>query len=123
MIGYTTLGTNDLEKATAFYNALFVDLGAKSFSPREGMMFWSTGQDSAGLAICNPYDGNAASVGNGTMVSIRVDDVETVAKLHAKALELGGTNEGDPGPRGGGSINIGYFRDLDGNKLALFCNP
>ncbi len=120
MIGYATLGTNDLDKAVAFYGALFADLGAKQFPGRDGMMMWSISRDKPMLAVCKPFDGNAAGAGNGSMVALRVDDAETVAKLHAKALELGGSNEGDPGPRGGSGLTFGYFRDLDGNKMAFF---
>ena len=70
--------------------------------------------------MITPYDGKPATVGNGTMVAIVVDSPDKVHALHAKALELGGANEGDPGPRGG-SFYAGYFRDLDGNKLNAFC--
>ena len=73
----------------------------------------------AGLAVTRPYDGNAATVGNGVMVALRAPSKETVDALHAKALELGGQDEGAPGPRGDG-FYAGYFRDLDGNKLNAF---
>lgn len=120
MIGYTTIGTNDLEKAVAFYDALFADLGLKQIVPNEHIVLWSKRRDGAMFAVAKPFDGNAASVGNGTMVALRFDDADTVAKLHAKALELGGSDEGAPGPRADGSLTFGYVRDLDGNKLAFF---
>ena len=69
----------------------------------------------------NAFDGNPATVGNGVMVALAVDSPETVGKLHAKAIELGGTDEGAPGPRGEGGFYAGYFRDPDGNKLNVFC--
>ena len=73
------------------------------------------------FAIAKPFDGNAATVGNGTMVAINVGTTEAVDRMHAKALELGGKDEGAPGPRGGGPFYGGYFRDLDGNKLVAYC--
>ena len=120
MIGYTTIGTNDLEKATAFYDALFADLGVKKITPNERLVLWSSKAGAAMIGVIKPFDGQAATVGNGTMVALMVDDGETVAKLYAKALELGGSDEGEVGPRGGGAMTFGYARDLDGNKLAFY---
>ncbi len=120
MIGYTTLGTNDLARATAFYDALFADLELKKITPNDRLVLWSSKAGAAMMGIIEPYDGQPATVGNGTMVALMVDSPETVAKLHAKALELGGSDEGEVGPRGGGNMTFGYFRDLDGNKLAVY---
>ena len=118
MIGYTTLGTNDLEKATAFYDALFEDLSLKKIMPNDRLVLWSSKAGAAMLGIIIPFDGNPATNGNGNMVAILLNDAETVAKLHAKAIELGGLDEGEVGPRAG--MTFGYFRDLDGNKLAFY---
>jgi len=118
MIGYTTLGTNDLEKATEFYDALFKDLGLKKITPNDRLVLWSSKAGAAMLGIIKPFDGEAATSGNGFMVALLVNDAETVAKLHARALALGGVNEGAVGPRGG--MTFGYFRDLDSNKLAVY---
>ena len=96
MIGYTTHGTNDLEKAVAFYDALFADLDVKQMVPNERIVLWSKKPGGAMLAVAKPFDGEAASVGNGTMVALSVDSAETVATLHAKALELGASDEGAP---------------------------
>ncbi len=120
MMGYTTLGTNDLEKAAAFYDALFADLGLKKITPNDRLVLWSSQAGAAMLGVIKPFDGQPATAGNGTMVALMVDDAETVAKLHAKALALGGSDEGEVGPRGGGAMTFGYFRDLDGNKLAFY---
>jgi catechol 2,3-dioxygenase-like lactoylglutathione lyase family enzyme len=120
MIGYTTIGTNDLEKAAAFYDALFADLGLKKITPNDRLVMWSSKAGAAMLGVIKPFDGEAASVGNGTMVALMVDDAETVAKLHARALALGGSDEGEVGPRGGGGMTFSYVRDLDGNKLAFY---
>lgn len=120
MIGYTTLGTNDLERATAFYDALLGELGAKRVLTDERMRFWGAGPGKTLLAVYIPYDEKPATHGNGSMVALDAGSREMVDRLHAKALELGGTDEGPPGPRGDGSFYGGYFRDPDGNKLVAF---
>ena len=120
MIGYATLGTNDLERAKGFYDALFGELGVKRMMEMEHMVGWGTGFDKPMVAAIKPHDGNAATVGNGTMIALLVEKPEQVDALHAKALALGGADEGAPGPRGG-AFYVGYFRDLDGNKLNFFC--
>jgi predicted lactoylglutathione lyase len=119
MIGYVTLGANDVEKAAAFYDELLGLIGAKRFMETEKFVAWSTGPKSPALSVTTPFDGNDATVGNGVMVALAVDSTEKVDALHAKALELGGADEGAPGPRGGG-FYAAYFRDLDGNKLNAF---
>ncbi|MCC5887413.1 MAG: VOC family protein [Gammaproteobacteria bacterium] len=119
MIGYITLGTGNLGTAGAFYDALLAELNGKRFMSDDRMIIWGTEPGAPMLAVCTPYDGKPASVGNGTMVAISGGDEDTVRKLHRKALELGAANEGDPGPRGQGFFGA-YFRDLDGNKLCVF---
>lgn len=121
MIGYVTLGTNDLEKAVSYYDQLFGTIGAGRFLETEQFVAWSTGMDQAGVSITKPFDGKPATVGNGTMVAIMLDSTEKVDAFYKKAIELGGTCEGAPGPRGEMSgFYAGYFRDLDGNKLNAF---
>ncbi len=120
MIGYVTLGSNDVPRAAKFYDELLAIIGAKRMMEADNFVAWATGPTAPAISVITPYDGNAASVGNGTMVAIVVDAPEKVHALHAKALELGGANEGDPGPRMG-PFYAGYFRDLDGNKLNAFC--
>ncbi len=120
MIGYVTLGTNDLEKAAGFYDELLELIGAGRFMEEESFVAWATSPTTPGLSVTRPYDGNPATVGNGVMVALLVKSPEQVNALHSKALELGGTDEGAPGARGGG-FYAGYFRDLDGNKLNAFC--
>lgn len=119
MIGYVTLGTNDLSKAAAFYDALLGELGATRFLDTEAFIAWSVAPGEPALSVTKPFDGNPASVGNGAMVALVVDSKEKVDAMHARALELGASNEGDPGPRGEGFYGA-YFRDLDGNKLNFF---
>jgi predicted lactoylglutathione lyase len=70
--------------------------------------------------VLTPFDGKPATVGNGVMVALYVDSRAKVDALHARALELGGSDEGAPGPRGDSGFYAGYFRDLDGNKLNAF---
>ena len=119
MIGYVTLGTNKMDEAAAFYDALLAELGAGRMMEAETFIAWGSGMGSPAISIIKPADGNAATAGNGVMVAIAVDSPEKVDALHAKALELGGTDEGAPGERTGG-FYAGYFRDLDGNKLNAF---
>lgn len=121
MIGYVTLGTNDLEKAAHFYDALLAEIGAARFMDFDTFIAWGVAPDKPGLALTKPFDGKPASVGNGVMVALVVDSREKVDALHAKALELGGKDEGAPGPRGDSGFYAGYFRDPDGNKLNAFC--
>lgn len=121
MIGYVTLGTNDLEKAAAFYDQLFGVIGAGRFMETDRFVAWTVSPGQPGVSVTKPFDGNPATVGNGTMVALAVDSQEKVKALHAKALALGGADEGAPGPRGDSGFYAGYFRDLDGNKLNAFC--
>ncbi len=121
MIGYVTLGTNDLERAVAFYDQLFAVIGASRFMEEDRFVAWAVSPDKPGISVTLPFDGKPATPGNGTMVALEVDSPETVDAVHAKALELGGADEGAPGPRGDSGFYAGYFRDLDGNKLNAFC--
>lgn len=120
MISYIMLGTNRLEEAAGFYDTLLKGMGAELAFNTETLVAWRFGEGSTMIAITTPFDGNPATAGNGTMVALSVETSEMVNALHAKALALGGKNEGDPGPRGDG-FYAGYFRDLDGNKLNFFC--
>ena len=121
MIGYVTLGTNDLARASAFYDSLLAEIGAKRTMEFPNGNVWGTSFDKPMLSAMRPYDGKSASVGNGTMVALAVDSPDIVKKIYDKAIELGGTDEGGPGPRGDSGFYAAYFRDLDGNKLNCFC--
>ena len=120
MIGYITLGTNDLPRAAAFYDALLAEVGAKRLMDLGRGIVWGVSMDRPSLGVMRPYDEKAATVGNGVMVALVVDSRERVDRVYRKALELGGRDEGPAGPRGDG-FYAGYFRDLDGNKLNVFC--
>ena len=119
MIGYITLGTNDLARAAVFYDAIAAELGTGRMMEFDTFIAWGTPGGAAGIGLTKPADGNAATVGNGVMVALEAKDQAQVDRLHAIALEHGGTCEGPPGPRGD-TFYAGYFRDLDGNKLNAF---
>lgn len=119
MIGYVTLGTNDLPRAAAFYDALLGTLGAKRIMDFGDFIVWGTSLAKPGLSVTKPYDGNQATVGNGVMVALRMDDKEHVDALYHQAIALGGSCEGKPGARSD-NFYAAYFRDLDGNKLNAF---
>jgi predicted enzyme related to lactoylglutathione lyase len=120
MIGYTTIGTNNLERASQFYDELFQELNAKRIIADDHITLWSTKKGETMFGVVTPHDKQTATVGNGVMIALAVSDLATIQKLHAKALALGGTDEGAPGPRGD-TMCFGYVRDLDGNKLAFYC--
>ena len=124
MIGYVTLGTNDLDRAVAFYDELLALVGASRMMEEPGaFVAWAVAPDKPALSVTRPWDGSKATAGNGTMVALAVNSQELVNAVHAKALELGGADEGAAGQRMPG-FYAGYFRDLDGNKLnVFFANP
>jgi catechol 2,3-dioxygenase-like lactoylglutathione lyase family enzyme len=118
MLGYTTIGVNDMDRAVAFYDALLAEIGAKQLFGMDRIKFYGTGTDSAMLAICIPYNEEPQSPGNGNMIAIPGGSREGVDKLYHKAIELGATDEGPPGERL--PVFYGaYVRDLDGNKLCF----
>ena len=119
MIGYVTVGTNDMERAARFYDELLGTLGATRWMDMETFIVWAKEPGAPSLALTKPYDGNAATVGNGVMIALEMDSAAAVDALYAKAMELGAQDEGPPGPRGDG-FYAGYFRDLDGNKLNAY---
>jgi catechol 2,3-dioxygenase-like lactoylglutathione lyase family enzyme len=126
MIGYVTIGTDQLERARAFYDSLLAEIGARRLLQLEetGFTLYGTAFGKPGLAVTKPYNREPAVAGNGNMVAMTVESRDMVDRLHAKALELGGTDEGAPGLRAGGegprAFYGAYFRDLDGNKICVF---
>lgn len=119
MIGYVCIGTNDLAASAAFYDALLATVGGKRHWETERFIAWHNAPTSPMLIMIKPLDGQPATVGNGTMVALAVGSTAMVDAIHAKALELGGKDEGAPGNRGE-NFYAAYFRDLEGNKLAAF---
>lgn len=127
MIGYVTLGSDNLPRARAFYDELFATIGAGRImefgDDLGGFTMWGTGFDKPGVAVTNPYNKQPATPGNGNMTAIAMDQRSKVDAFYNKALELGGTCEGPPGVRGEEGLQAfygAYFRDLDGNKLCAF---
>lgn len=120
MIGYVTVGTNDLERAILYYDELLATVGIKRLWNHDSMAAWGPSRQLPAFCVSTPFNGKAATVGNGVMIALKVASQEQVKLLHAKAIELGGENEGDPGPRGDHGFYGGYFRDLDGNKLNAY---
>ncbi|HVK79034.1 MAG TPA: VOC family protein [Verrucomicrobiae bacterium] len=122
MIGYVTLGTNDIVRAAAFYDKIAAALGVSRMmgSEADNFIAWATPGGGAGVGLTKPFDGNAATVGNGVMVALECKDAAQVDALYDLAISLGAKCEGKPGPRGDGGFYAAYFRDPDGNKLNAF---
>jgi catechol 2,3-dioxygenase-like lactoylglutathione lyase family enzyme len=127
MLGYITMGSNDLPRARTFYDGLLSTIGAKRMmefgDDLGGFTMWGISMEQPGIAITAPYNKEPASIGNGNMAALVMQERAQVDALHAKALELGGACEGPPDVRGdeGPQAFYGaYFRDLDGNKLCAF---
>ena len=120
MIGYVTFGTNDIQRAAKFYDAIAAEMGTGRMMDFETFIAWGAWDGPAGIAATKPFDGKPASVGNGTMVALQAKDRAQVDKLYEIALANGGSDEGAPGPRGEDGFYAAYFRDPDGNKLNAF---
>jgi catechol 2,3-dioxygenase-like lactoylglutathione lyase family enzyme len=117
-IGYVCIGTSDFDRACSFYDAFTAELGGKKLFPTPHGVMYRLGSGPM-IMVTRPYNEQAAHPGNGTMLAINVDAQEDVARVYNKALSLGATSEGEPGPRGAFG-DFAYFRDLDGNKIAVF---
>lgn len=122
MIGYTMVGVKDIKKAAAFYDDVLGTMGATRKMDYEKFVLWNSGADKPSFSITIPFDGNAATIGNGGMIAFPVSSEEEVHKVYDCAMNNGAADEGAPGMRDGGYY-IGYFRDLDGNKLAAYYYP
>ena len=95
-------------------------MGATRAYATEKNVGWGWGIGTPMLIVTLPFDQRQATAGNGAMVAFDVATPEQVDALHAQVLALGGTTEGDPGPRGE-HLYAGYWRDLDGNKFNFIC--
>ena len=118
MIGYVTIGVSDMDRACAFYDGLFSELGGKQLFGQDRIKFYGTSPDQPMVAVCIPYDEQAPQHGNGNMLALPVnrDDVD---RVYAKAIELGASDEGEPGQRLP-SFYGAYVRDPDGNKICFY---
>ena len=122
MIGYVTLGTNNFDKAAAYYDALLAELGAARAMEFEGQFIaWGNNPKAPMLGIIRPQNGEPATFGNGTMIALAAGSAADVDRIYNKAIELGSKDEGAAGPRGDSGFYAGYFRDPDHNKLCVFC--
>jgi predicted lactoylglutathione lyase len=119
MLGYVTLGTNDLARAAKFYDAIAAELGVSRMMENEQFIAWGVPGGGAGIGLTKPFDGKPATVGNGVMAALAAKDRAQVDRLYDVAMRLGGQDEGAPGERGPG-FYAAYFRDPDGNKLNAF---
>ena len=119
MLAYATIGTKDMDRAVAFYDALLAEIGAKQLFGMDRIKFYGKSTNEAMLALCIPYDEKPHERGNGQMIAIPGGSREGVDRLHAKALELGATDDGAPGERIPNVFYGAYVRDLDGNKLCF----
>ena len=117
MTRYVTIGTNYLERAAKFYDAVLGVLGASRAYETETFIAWTAKSGGPMISLNKPYDGKPATVGNGMMVALTAESPAMVDAFHGKALEMGATDEGAPGPPGGGSGYSGCFRDPRGHKL------
>ena len=121
MIGYMTLGTNDLPRAAQFYDAVLGALGAKRMMETDTFIAWGEAGGGAGLGLTKPFDGKPATAGNGVMAALACERPAQVDEIYKLALSLGAKDEGAAGPRPGPpNFYAGYFRDPDGNKLNAY---
>lgn len=122
MLAYSTIGVTDMARATAFYDELLAIVGAKqSMIARDGDFVGYGSGEGALFGLAVPFNGQAANPGNGNMIAIAADSPQQIQALYDKALSLGATDAGAPGPRADGAFSCGYVYDLDGNKLNFFC--
>jgi catechol 2,3-dioxygenase-like lactoylglutathione lyase family enzyme len=119
MISYMTIGTNDYDRALAFYDALLPEFGGQRVGETPSGQLYGF-ENGPLLGVFRPADGKPATHGNGTMIAFKVASQDRVKEVYGRALELGATDEGGPGPRGTRGFYGSYFRDLDGNKLCVY---
>jgi len=120
VISHLTLGTNNLDLAIQYYDQVLGLIGAKQTAKDDNVVFYEFPETTTKLAITKPHNGDVATFGNGTMLALKVDSDELVKDIYRLAISLGSKCGGEPGPRNNGAYFAAYFRDLDGNKLAIF---
>ena len=124
MIGFVTVGTNDMQRAMAFYDALFADLNVTKLIELPGLAGWGWDWDRPLFGVTTATHEKPATVGNGSVVAFGQRTRARVNELHAKVIKMGGKNAGDPSVRGmdgSQAFFAGYVRDLDGHKLCFYC--
>ena len=120
MISHLTLGTNDLSQAVQFYDQILSLIGAKQIASTDSVVFYEFQDSPTKLAITKPFNGETATFGNGTMLALKVSCLDKVKDMYKLAMQLNANCEGAPAPRNNGAYFAAYFRDLDGNKIAVF---
>lgn len=118
MIGYTSVGTNNLNAAANFYDALFELFNAKRTFEAEDFIVWGSNTGGSQFSVHEPVNGDIATVGNGVMIALHASTQASVDAIYVKTLTLGALDEGAPGFRMEG-FYAAYFRDLDGNKCFI----
>lgn len=121
MIGYATIGTNNLEQANAFYDELFAEMGIGRTMTDPRMTVWGDAKGMGMFSVISPYNEEVATVGNGTMLALRFKSVGEIRRIYNKAISLGATDEGEPSFRAN-NMSFGYIRDLEGHKLCFYCH-
>ena len=122
MIGYATLGVSDLQRSAAFYDAVLGVLDATRCRDQSNLIGWRFPSGGSELYILKPYNGEVAHPGNGPMLALLATSPNEVRAVYDRAMALGATDEGRPGPRNySPNFYAAYFRDIDGNKLNVFC--
>lgn len=119
MIAYSTLGTNDMDRSIAFYDATFGALGGVRELTTPTWTRYGREGERAKVCLAAPFDRQRATFGNGVMLAFEARDQAAVDTFHAAALAQGGADEGAPGLREG-THYVAYVRDPDGNKLCAF---
>ena len=123
MIGYVMVGTNDLTKATKFYDTILVPLGLLQAERTAIYTAYAPNgsKDAVEFYVTIPFDQKFATHGNGTMIALSAPTMLALKQFHRLGLSSGGTDEGAPGLREEGSdVSYAYIRDLDGNKICAF---
>ena len=119
MIGYVCIGCNDPPRAAKFYDEVLAVFGAKRQGANERYISWGTSPSGSSLLLIKPFNGQPATAGNGAMVALSVDSTALVDAVYKKALELGAKDEGPAGARSP-DFYAAFFRDPEGNKLAVY---
>ena len=123
MIGDVMIGTNNLQRAANFYDSILALLGLVQVEISDRYVAYApeTALEAIELYVTTPFNEQTATVGNGSMLALKVDSISVLELFHENGLKNGGVDEGGPGSRiDGSAVQYAYFRDLDGNKLCAY---
>ncbi len=122
MLGYVTIGTNDIDRSVAFFDPVLAALGAERTFKDGNWAGYKRGGEEIDILICAPFDEKTASFGNGSMLAFKANSRGDVEAFHAAALKNGGKDEGAPGVRGESEPPFygAYVRDPEGNKFCAY---